>query len=215
MHIIDQSMAQLTLYPEPNAEALTLPGADLQLHRCPDLGLDPDYLLEVLLRETPWRQETITLYGKTHLQPRLLAWYGEPDASYRYSGTTYQPLPWTPLLDALRCRMEALARASFNSVLLNYYRDGRDSMGLHADDEPELGPEPVIASLSLGELRTLYFRHKRDKAIRGLDIALPHGSVLLMRGTTQSHWKHGIRKLRGPCGARLNLTFRLIDTGAR
>ena len=207
-------MAQLTLVPEPATEPLALPDANLLLHRSPDLGGPPDELLESLLEETPWRQESITLYGKTHLQPRLLAWYGEPDAVYRYSGKTYQPLPWTEQLDDLRRRMEDLAEAPFNSVLLNYYRDGRDSMGLHADDEPELGPEPVIASLSLGEERALYFRHKRDKKARGLDVVLPHGSVLMMRGLTQANWKHGIRKLRRPCGPRLNLTFRLIRSSA-
>ncbi|QFU77708.1 alpha-ketoglutarate-dependent dioxygenase AlkB [Halioglobus maricola] len=168
--------------------------------------------MELLLAQTPWRQESITVYGKTHLQPRLLAWYGEPAAVYRYSGKTHQPLPWTDQLDGLRRRMEALAGTPFNSVLLNYYRDGRDSMGLHADDEPELGPEPVIASLSLGEERALYFRHKRDKQARGLDVSLPHGSVLLMSGATQRYWKHGIRKLRRDCGPRLNLTFRLVGS---
>lgn len=205
-------MAQLTLYPEPASEKLELSGADLRLFRRPDLGVDPGDLTELLLAQTPWRQESITVYGKTHLQPRLLAWYGDPAAVYSYSGKTHQPQPWTYQLEALRRRMEVLADTSFNSVLLNYYRDGRDSMGLHADDEPELGPEPVIASLSLGEERALYFRHKRDKQVRGLDVSLPHGSVLLMSGATQRHWKHGIRKLRRECGPRLNLTFRLVSS---
>ena len=204
--------AQLCLYPQPECERIELPGADLTLIRHPQLGETPEALLKHLLAETPWQQETITLYGKTHLQPRLLAWYGEPDALYRYSGKTYQPLDLTAHLRALRRRMEILADARFNSVLLNYYRDERDSMGLHADDEPELGYRPVIASLSLGEERVLYFRHKRDKSVRGVDIPLPHGSVLLMRGTTQDQWKHGIRKLRRRCGPRINLTFRQIRT---
>jgi alkylated DNA repair dioxygenase AlkB len=208
-------MAQLSLYPDPEIEDLALPGAELCLIRRPQLGVHPDALLETLLADTPWRQESITLYGKTHLQPRLLAWYGEPDAAYRYSGRTYQPLPWTDQLNALRRQMEALADAPFNSVLLNFYRDSRDSMGMHADDEPELGPEPVIASLSLGEERALYFRHKRDRQVQGLDVQLPHGSVLLMRGATQNNWKHGIRKLRRDCQPRLNLTFRLIDPAVR
>lgn len=197
--------------PEPSAQ-LALPGADLTLLRSPDLGLTPRELLSRLLAETPWRQETITLFGKTHMQPRLLAWYGDPDAVYRYSGKTHQPLPWTETLTALRQRMEALAGARFNSVLLNYYRDQRDSMGLHADDEPEFGPRPVIASISLGEERTLYFRHKRQRDMQGLDVPLPDGSVLLMRGDTQANWKHGLRKLSRHCEPRVNLTFRLVHT---
>ncbi len=193
---------------------LCLPGADLTLLRRPDLGVSPEELLEELLAATPWRQETITLFGKTHLQPRLLAWYGDPGARYRYSGKTYQPLPFTARLEFLRERMQSLGDAPFNSVLLNYYRDHRDSMGLHADDEPELGPQPVIASLSLGEERVLYFRPKRDRELGALDINLPSGSVLLMRGDTQDNWKHGVRKLSRSCGPRLNLTFRYIQ-GAR
>lgn len=203
-------MSQLSLYPDSEVERLTLPGADLTLIRRPGLGILPDELLGQLLAETPWQQESITLYGKTHLQPRLLSWHGDPDAAYRYSGKTYQPRPWTDLLERLRDRMTGLADASFNSVLLNYYRDQRDSMGLHADDEPELGPQPVIASLSLGEERVLYFRHKRDRGAQGLDVPLPSGSVLIMRGATQDNWKHGIRKLTRQCGPRVNLTFRNI-----
>lgn len=189
---------------------LSLPGADLTLIRRPDLGAPSAELLQQLLEQTPWQQESITLYGKTHLQPRLLAWHGAPGAVYRYSGKTYQPQPWTDLLLQLREKMSELAGASFNSVLLNYYRDQRDSMGLHADDEPELGPQPIIASLSLGEKRVLYFRHKRDRATKGIDVPLPSGSVLIMRGPTQDNWKHGIRKLTRQCGPRVNLTFRTI-----
>ncbi len=100
--------------------------------------------------------------------------------------------------------------SSFNSVLLNYYRDGRDSMGLHADDEPELGPEPVIASLSLGATRNLYFRHRRCKELATVNVPLPSRSLLVMRGETQRNWKHGIRKVARPCGPRVNLTFRHI-----
>ena len=193
-------------------QQLPLAGADLALFPDVDLGAPAPEIYAQLRAETPWQQESITLFGKTHLQPRLLAWYGDPGAAYRYSGKTHQPLPWTPLLLDLRGRMEALAGATFNSVLLNYYRDQRDSMGLHADDEPELGPQPVIASLSLGQERVLLFRHKRDRSAEGLDIALPDGSVLLMRGVTQDNWKHGIRKRSRHCDGRINLTFRCIHT---
>ncbi len=207
-------MPQMSLYPGVDAQAIPLPGADLTLLPGPDLGKPAAAVLEELLVDTPWRQETITLFGKTHPQPRLLAWYGEKKAHYRYSGKTYEPQPFTPLLADLRQRMEDLAGAPFNSVLLNYYRDQRDSMGLHADDEPELGREPVIASLSLGEERVLYFRPKRERDLGALDLKLPSGSVLLMRGATQDNWKHGVRKLRRCCGPRLNLTFRHVQLRA-
>lgn len=208
-------MSQQSLYPQAAAEHLALAGAELVLLRDPDLGESAATLLESLLADTPWQQEAITLYGKTHPQPRLVAWYGDPGAAYRYSGKTYQPRPWTERLARLRARMETLAGVPFNSVLLNYYRDNRDSMGLHADDERELGERPVIASLSLGEERVLYFRHKRTRGERGLDLLLPHGSVLLMRGDTQANWKHGMRKLSRPCGPRVNLTFRRVYSGAQ
>ena len=205
-------MSQLPLYPDAPVESFSLPGAELALTRKSELMLPVDEIFDTLQAETPWHQESITIYGKTHQQPRLLAWYGDPQATYSYSGNTYQPRPWTPLLEGLRGNMAALASAPFNSVLLNYYRDQHDSMGLHADDELELGPEPVIASLSLGEERVIYFRHKRDRSVKGLDISLPSGSVLLMRGATQDNWKHVIRKLSRRCGPRINLTFRHIQS---
>ncbi|MEM1112978.1 MAG: alpha-ketoglutarate-dependent dioxygenase AlkB [Pseudomonadota bacterium] len=185
-----------------------LPGASLDFYA--QIGLDDKDLLQRLIGEIPWRQEDITVFGKTYPQPRLLAWYGDPEASYTYSGILHEPLPWTDLLLEIREAVHAVCATTFNSVLLNYYRDGRDSMGMHADDESELGPEPVIASLSLGEERTLRFRHKRRKTEPGLDLPLPSGSLLVMRGTTQQHWKHGINKLRRPCGPRVNLTFRQV-----
>ncbi|MEP1596113.1 MAG: alpha-ketoglutarate-dependent dioxygenase AlkB, partial [Halieaceae bacterium] len=126
------------------------------------------------------------------------------------SGIAHEPLEWTETLSALRLQMEILCQCKFNSVLLNYYRDHRDSMGLHADDEAELGREPVIASLSLGEQRSLYFKHKTRRELKTFNLPLPSGSVLVMRGPTQRFWKHGLRKLGKPCGPRVNLTFRYI-----
>lgn len=163
-------------------------------------------VLARLIAETPWRSDTIVVYGKRYLQPRLTAWYGE--ASYTYSGLTLEPLPLTPLLEALRRAVEAVSGHRFNSVLLNYYRDGRDSMGMHSDDEPELGPEPVIASLSFGAARSFLLRHKTKKL--GRKIELSDGSLLLMRGCTQHNWLHGINKTEKIVGPRLNLTFRYI-----
>jgi alkylated DNA repair dioxygenase AlkB len=159
-----------------------------------------------LLAETPWRAETVLVFGKRHPQPRLTAWYG--DASYTYSGLRLEPLPWTPLLLHLRAAVEAACGGRFNSVLLNLYRNERDSMGMHSDDEPELGPAPVIASLSFGTTRTLILRHKRDK--HTIRLPLSDGSLLLMAGATQEHWLHGINKSTRPLGARINLTFRYI-----
>ena len=159
-----------------------------------------------LLAETPWREESVFLYGKRHLQPRLTAWYG--DASYTYSGLRLEPLPWSALLLDIRAAVEAACGHRFNSVLLNRYRNGRDSMGMHSDDEPELGSDPVIASLSYGATRTLILRHKRHK--HTLKLPLTDGSLLLMAGSTQQAWLHGINKSARPLGERINLTFRYI-----
>ncbi|MFC5510877.1 alpha-ketoglutarate-dependent dioxygenase AlkB family protein [Massilia jejuensis] len=159
-----------------------------------------------LLAQTPWREESVVVYGKRHLQPRLSAWYG--DASYTYSGLRLAPLPWTALLLEIRAAVETVCGQRFNSVLLNRYRNERDSMGMHSDDEPELGAEPVIASLSYGTTRTFILRHKRNK--QTLRLPLEDGSLLLMSGQLQRHWVHGINKSTRPLGERLNLTFRYI-----
>lgn len=159
-----------------------------------------------LLDETDWRQESVVVYGKRHLQPRLSAWHG--DAAYTYSGLRLQPAPWTPLLATLRAAVQDATGHAFNSVLLNLYRDGRDGMGMHSDDEPELGPEPVIASLSFGATRTFILKHRRDKRTVRLDLG--DGSLLLMSGETQKNWLHGINKVTRPLDSRINLTFRNI-----
>jgi alkylated DNA repair dioxygenase AlkB len=163
-------------------------------------------IFERLLRETDWRHETVVVYGKRHLQPRLTAWHGK--AGYGYSGLTLEALPMTPLLEQLRAAVETATGHRYNSVLLNYYRDGADSMGMHSDDERELGPRPAIASLSYGAARTFILRHKRSK--RTLKFDLQDGNLLLMAGSLQQNWQHGINKTAKPTGARLNLTFRYI-----
>lgn len=175
-----------------------------------EMALDDRALLSGLIHETPWRQENICLYGKTYQQPRLIAWYGDAGRSYTYSGTTHHPLPWTRSLLELKGLVEKTCGGQFNSVLLNYYRNENDSMGMHSDDEPELGTNPVIASLSLGERRTLVFKYRRGKPQELLRLPLDSGSLLVMEGPTQHYWKHGIYKERRPCGSRLNLTFRTI-----
>jgi alkylated DNA repair dioxygenase AlkB len=170
------------------------------------LALSNAEVLRRLVDETDWRAETVVVYGKRHLQPRLTAWHG--DAAYTYSGLRLTPLPFTPLLETIRQAVEQASGRRFNSVLLNYYRNERDSMGMHSDDEPELGPEPVIASLSFGATRTFVLRHKRSKQV--LKVDLTDGSLLLMSGKLQHNWLHGINKTARPLGPRINLTFRFI-----
>jgi len=150
------------------------------------------------------------LWGKQYLQPRLTAWFGDEGCTYTYSGIRLEPLPWTKVLFDLKREVESIAAAPFNSVLLNYYRNERDSMGLHSDDEPELGRNPVIASVSLGAERTFVMKHKRRKDVPRVRLPLASGSLLLMKGETQHNWRHGLAKETGPCAARVNLTFRRI-----
>jgi alkylated DNA repair dioxygenase AlkB len=156
-----------------------------------------------------WQQEEILIFGQRRLVPRLVAWHGDPGARYVYSGTEHRPLPWTPTLDHVRDRASALTGAAFNAVLLNLYRDGRDGMGWHADDEPELGCNPVIASVSLGAERRFCLRHRRRRDLK-IDLPLPHGSLLCMSGATQHHWLHALPKTRRPSGERINLTLRQV-----
>lgn len=202
--------ARLPAPAAPAPLALALPGADLLYWPSLAPGIDSATLLPALHAAVAWRQESITLFGRTHLQPRLIGWMGDPGCAYRYSGTLWEPAPWHPLVESLRRTVETQTGARFNSVLLNLYRDGQDGMGYHSDDEPELGPEPAIASLSLGAERPLHFRHRRDREEPTRRFPLADGSLLLMRGATQANWKHAIPKTRRPIGPRLNLTFRRI-----
>ncbi len=192
----------------------TIPLPDGEVYYLGNLHLrrDPDAILRQLITEIPWRQERIVVWGKLYAQPRLTAWYGDSDTTYTYSGIRLVPLPWTESLLEIRKRVEIVTLASFNSVLLNYYRDNRDSMGFHSDDEPELGARPVIASVSLGEERTLVLKHQLNKLAKPVRLRLASGSVLLMKGETQRYWKHGVAKKTRACGPRINLTFRRILT---
>jgi alkylated DNA repair dioxygenase AlkB len=175
-----------------------------------EIGASTADVLRALIEDTPWRVESVVLWGRRYPQPRLTAWYGDMDARYVYSGIDLDPLPWTPRLLAIKASVEQATGNRFNSVLMNYYRNESDSMGMHSDDEPELGVEPVIASLSFGDARTLVFRHRFDRSRKPIRVELGDGSLLLMRGATQRNWKHGIAKERRPRGARVNLTFRHI-----
>ena len=189
-----------------------IPMIDAEVYYLDDLALgrERDEILQRLIANTEWRQDTVVVWGKTYQQPRLVAWYGDSGSEYTYSGITLSPMPWTELLLDIKKRVERVTQESFNSVLLNYYRDNRVSMGFHSDDEPELGEKPVIASVSLGEERTLVLKHKMDKLAKPVRLRLASESLLLMKGDTQRCWKHGIAKETRQCGARVNLTFRHI-----
>lgn len=167
-----------------------------------------DHWFERLYRQLDWQQEQLFIYGRWLKVPRLMAWYGNTDAHYRYSGVDHRPNPWTSDLLTLKTDVEATCNTSFNSVLANLYRDGRDSMGCHADDEKELGQNPNIASLSFGETRLLRFRHPTSGT--KVDIELSHGDLLLMAGELQHYWRHELPKTRRPKQVRINLTFRRI-----
>jgi alkylated DNA repair dioxygenase AlkB len=169
---------------------------------------EADRLLSLLREQLAWQQERLTIYGREHPVPRLVAWYGDAGASYRYSGVRHEPLPWTATLLEVRARIETLTGVRYNSVLANLYRNGRDGMGWHADDERELGRNPRIASLSLGATRRFRLRHRASGETHALD--LTHGSLLVMGGALQHHWVHCVPKTSRPVGARINLTFREI-----
>ena len=160
-----------------------------------------------------WRQERIRVYGREVLTPRLTAWYGDPHAVYSWSGLTQRPRPWTRALTRLRRRIEDTAGVPLNAVLLNCYRDGRDSVSWHSDDERVLGPHPFIATLSLGATRRFQLAHRSADVAR-IDLDLTHGSLLLMRPPTQRHWKHRVPKQMRIRSPRINLTFRYIAPDA-
>ena len=149
------------------------------------------------------------MYGKKVLTPRLTAWYGDLHKTYQFSGTKYDPMPWTIELRALKAKIQDFTSCTFNSVLLNYYRNGNDSVAWHRDNEKELGTHPIIASLSLGQARRFDFRRKDDHGKKH-SLELTNGSLLVMKGDLQLHWEHSIPKSSESLGARVNLTFRTI-----
>ncbi|MEN5116591.1 alpha-ketoglutarate-dependent dioxygenase AlkB [Luteimonas sp. TWI662] len=193
--------------------APSLPGADL--------AFDPDWLpaavadtlFAALQVGLPWTTHRLRIFGRQIDAPRLSCWIGDPGAAYRYSGVRFDPHPWPAALRAVRDRVSAAAGTAFDSVLANLYRDGRDAMGWHSDDEPELGPRPVIASLSLGATRRFLLKARdtppgQPPARLALDLA--HGSLLVMRGDTQARYRHALPRTARPVGPRINLTFRRI-----
>ena len=168
-------------------------------------------LLRELTEEIPWVQNKIRFYGKESLVPRLESWHGDEGMSYTYSGIRMDAKPWTKNLLMIKESIEPIAKTTFNSVLINYYRDGKDRVAWHSDDEKELGKNPVIASVSLGAERKFKLRHKKYKENKlQHEVFLQNGSLLLMSGSTQHHWLHEIPRTAKPIGPRINLTFRVI-----
>ena len=188
---------------------LDMPDADLKYYPNFIAASEAAILMQALHQSLDWRQEQITLYGKTFDVPRLQAWYGDKSARYQYSNLSLCPLPWNSVLLALKHKCENASNSHFNSVLANLYRHGQDGMGRHADNEPELGQQPVIASLSFGEERNLDFYHNATK--NKVRLPLHNGSLLVMSGDTQKYWQHSVAKTKKTLAQRINLTFRYIQ----
>jgi alkylated DNA repair dioxygenase AlkB len=175
---------------------------------------ESDYLFTTFKTSLARQEESIFIFGRWVKVPRLMCWYGDPDAYYQYSGVNHQPKPWNKELQLIRVKIEQRFGSTYNSVLANLYRDGNDSMGCHADDEKELGQNPVIASLSLGDQRLFKLHHKINKTT--VDIILGHGDLLIMAGTLQNYWQHSVPKTKKLKTSRINLTFRhIVGTGKR
>ncbi len=168
-----------------------------------------DDYFESLKANIPWQQDDITVFGKTYPQPRLTALYADNNKPYSYSNITMQPSLFTSELFEIKKNVEDIAQVQFTTCLINRYRDGKDSNGWHADNEKELGKNPIIASVSLGVERFFHLKHNTDPALKH-KLLLEHGSLLLMKGATQHHWKHQIAKTAKRVGERINLTFRII-----
>lgn len=187
-----------------------LPDADIILFDKFFTKTECEKLYKNLIEKINWQQYTIKMFGKILNQPRLTAFYGEENKPYAYSGIKLTPNPWTEDLLFIKSRITKVAQINFSSVLLNYYRNGQDSMGWHSDDEKELGQNPVIGSVSFGETRLFQLRHLTRKDLKKVDIKLTNGSFLLMKGPTQHYWEHQIPKTSKQLKPRINLTFRTI-----
>jgi alkylated DNA repair dioxygenase AlkB len=184
--------------------------ADIELYENFYPEAEASIIMKKIIEETNWRQDTIKIYGKNYPVPRLTALYGDNNKPYTYSGITMQPNSWSPTLHAVKLIVENLAQTTFTSVLINYYRNGKDSMGWHRDNEKELGTNPVIASVSFGQTRPFHMRHKFNKDIKKIVLPLTHGSILIMKGKTQHYWEHQVPKSIKITEPRINLTFRKI-----
>ena len=201
MDLFEQQVIPLQLSPDRQSEITFWPSW---------LGsAEADDLLATAINQVAWRQDNIHIAGKSIPIPRLQNWYGDPTTSYTYSRIKLQAVAFPPWMETLRRRVERQTGNCFNRTLVNYYRDGQDSVDWHADDELELGPEPIIASVSLGQERAFLLRHKTTK--ERLKINLPHGSLMMMGSGIQEHWHHSIAKDKNVVGPRINFTFRNMD----
>ncbi|WP_396601714.1 alpha-ketoglutarate-dependent dioxygenase AlkB family protein [Algibacter sp. R77976] len=188
---------------------LNLKGAEITYYPNFFNNNEADNYFKSLLANIEWKQDTITLFGKTHLQPRLTAFYADNKKNYKYSNIIMQPHAFKDDLLGIKNKIETDLKIKFTSCLANLYRNGSDSNGWHADDEKELGENPIIASVSFGAERVFHLKHKTDKLLK-TKLILQHGSLLLMRGETQNNWLHQIPKTKKIIGNRINLTFRII-----
>ena len=201
MDLFEQQVIPLQLSPDRQSEITFWPSW---------LGsTEADDLLAIAIDQVTWRQDNIHIAGKSIPIPRLQNWYGDPTTSYTYSRIKLQAVAFPPWMELLRRRVERQTGNCFNRTLVNYYRDGQDSVDWHADDERELGPEPIIASVSLGQERAFLLRHKTTK--ERLKINLPHGSLMMMGPGIQEHWHHSAAKDKNVVGPRINFTFRNMD----
>ncbi len=212
-------MQQNSLFDAPQTPECIMLGNGSQLHYQPrwlDQAL-PEYAVTQFVENYPWQQPTIVIAGQPVPIPRLQCWFADPGACLRYSGRLFKPNPWTPELSSLKAMLEQTLEAPFNSVLVNLYRDGNDSVGWHADDEEELGKTPLIASVSLGQRRPFLLKPKRahtqeTPSVTGKRVSLDlgEGDLLVMNGNTQLHWLHSLPKTRTTSEMRINLTFRNV-----
>ena len=207
-------MSNLNMFNEQSEENISpihLEMSDAEVDFYPSLFnlVESDALFTELQNNIDWKQEQIKFYGKMIDLPRLTAWYGDDGKSYKYSGITVEPNEWIETLLRIKTKIEAVSNVRFNSVLLNLYRGERDSVSWHSDDEPELGRNPVIGSVSFGAVRNFQFKHRLNPELRQ-KLDLTHGSFLLMKGPTQHFWQHQIPKTTKSLGVRINLTFRVI-----
>lgn len=190
-------------------EKLVMPDAKVSFYKKFFNQDESDRLFKELHECIDWRQDKMSLYGKEINLPRQTAWYGDKNKSYTFSGIHLDPKPWTPVLLEIKEQIEQVADIAFNSVLLNLYRHGQDSISWHTDAERELGENPIIGSVSFGGSRRFMFRHRHDKDEKA-EVDLSHGSFLLMAGETQHFWQHQIPKTTKHVEPRINLTFRTI-----
>ncbi|TBW28390.1 alpha-ketoglutarate-dependent dioxygenase AlkB [Gramella sp. KN1008] len=190
-------------------EIINLPDASVEYYPEFFEAQKADEFLDELLFSLEWKQDKIKMFGKEIFQPRLTSFYGEASRDYTYSGLKLSPLPFTQTLEKIKLKCEKYSGTRFNACLANLYRDGSDSMGWHSDDEKELGSQPLIASVSFGGERVFHLKHKTNPTARH-KIRLQHGSLLIMKGTTQQFWKHQLPKTKKSVAPRINLTFRKI-----